>query len=92
MGTQSEKENKSFTQKYKEMTRKEKLKKFGKLFIFGICILGLAFQTYELSAQYFGGQTIFSIRAVKFRFSRLPAITICYPIFASMEKLAKFYP
>jgi hypothetical protein len=82
---------KSIFDKYKEMPTKVKVKEIGKVFIFAFCIFGLSYQTYQLVLQYRSG-TIVNLYLTFFRTSRLPAITICYPMFTSMEKIAKLYP
>jgi hypothetical protein len=82
---------KTIFEKYKEMPTKVKIKEFGKVLIFAFCIFGLSYQTYQLLLQYRSG-AIVHLSLVFFRTSRLPAISICYSMFTSLEKLSKFNP
>ncbi len=75
-----------------EMTYKDKLKLFLRVILFFICISGLTYQASRLVSQYIRGQTVVNIRVEKLRYSKIPAITICYPRFISMEKFVELFP
>jgi len=78
--------------KSEQMAHKDKVKLFLRIILFLICISGLTYQASRLVSQYIRGQTVVNIRVEKLRYSKIPAITICYPRFISMEKMVKLYP
>ena len=57
-----------------------------KLFVL-VCLLGFIYQMIELMIQYSNKETIVNIKIQRIQYSRLPAITLCYPLFFSRDKL-----
>jgi len=69
----------------------KRIKTVSELFIVLISVFGLTYQTSQLCLKYMSGQTVVSIKVDKIGFTEMPAITICYPSFTSLEKLANIY-
>ena len=57
-----------------------------------LCIAGLFTQSAQLLFQYLKGQTVVYINIETIKYNRIPAITICYPQYLSMERTAQKYP
>src|SRR6185437_5412457 len=64
------------------------LKNFTKLFVTVVCVSGFLYQTSLLFSQYISGKTIVSIRFGRLRDDSLPAFTICYPSYMSIDRVA----
>ena len=56
------------------------------------CLGGLLLQTSLLLEDYMSGRTIVSIRFKRLHIEPIPAFTVCYPCFMSMERAVEHYP
>src|SRR5260370_28356982 len=57
---------------------KEKIKLILKVIIFIICSIFLSIQSYQLFSQYLSGETVVSMIVEVLKYTKIPAITICY--------------
>ena len=58
-------------------------------FIF--CTLCFVYQSQELVTTYLSGETIVETRVERFRYSKIPAITVCLPTLVAVNKIAENY-
>ena len=56
-----------------------------------LCLLCFVYQTFQLVSIYLSGKTVVENRVERFKYSQLPAITICLPTFIDMDKFAEFW-
>lgn len=90
MNFENSKENIIF--KLKELSTKKKLKLFGKISICFFSLIGLVIQTWLLSIQFNEKKTTVNTELKTERYTHLPAVTVCYPIFTSLHLLSNRYP
>ncbi len=76
----------------KRVSLRKRIKLVSRVTVFLLCISGLIYLTAELFAHYLRGRTVVNIRIEQMQFNKIPSVTICYPRFVSMEKMAKLYP
>ena len=64
--------------------------RFGlQLLCVSICSAFFLYQAQQLVAIYLSGKTVVENRVERFKYSQLPAVTICLPTFLDMERLAE---
>ena len=63
-----------------------------KLFFIILCVFPFVYQSMKLILQYIEGETVVNITLDIDKYSPLPAITVCYPYFLSMERVVQKYP
>lgn len=63
-----------------------------KLIFYVLCVCALIYQVTTLSIQYLQYKTVVRVMFEKIKYNRLPAVTICYPKYLSMAKVAQKYP
>lgn len=82
----SELKRKTFCQLFSDRS------KFGfisRLVVSVLCLTGLSYHTIYLLEQYMSGRTIVSIKVGRLRSEPIPAVTLCYPAYASWLKMAQ---
>ena len=59
------------------------------IYIIGVifCAIFFIYQSYELLSLYLSGKTIAETRVERFRYSQIPALTICLPTFLAADKI-----
>ena len=89
----TQKRNNILVQKKKQYNKKNKMRV--RLTIQSICIIFCAlcfiYQTQQLVNTYLSGKTIVETRVERFRYSEIPAITVCLPTLLALNKIAENY-
>ena len=76
-------------QKFRETKRKDVLKSILNIVLLIICIIGLLYQSIQLYIQYSSGNTLVKVEYKLIKNRIIPGITVCLPVFFSMEKVVK---
>ena len=63
-----------------------------KLLFYLLCVCALIYQLVTLVVQYSEYKTVINVKFETIKYNRLPAITVCYPRYLSMNKTALKYP
>ena len=57
-----------------------------------VCLCGLVYQTVILYSEYMSGNTVVNIQVDRILNETIPAITVCFDAFASMERVSQLSP
>ena len=73
----------------KETKRKDVLKSILSINLLIICIIGLFYQSIQLYIQYSSGNTLVKVEYKLIKDRIIPGITVCLPVFFSIDKVMK---
>ena len=57
-----------------------------------VCLCGLVYQTVILYSEYMSGNTVVNIKVDRILNETIPAITVCFDAFASLERVSQLSP